>query len=366
VNNLRAALIVIVSLVFCACGTGPGSSGTAAHATPAREASTAEAAGVVDAQTESDALEPDPSAYPVFAAMSEPGPQIPGIFRGLVPQGMAYYGTADLMLISSYADDRRASRVFAVRMTDGSVQKELNIEEPDGSVHTGHVGGLAMSAAHLWIASGPGVFRAGLDVLQGAGALRTDAFIRTAAKGSFATFDDQTLWVGEFTNLSGNYPTDPSHRFRTSSGVQNHGWLAGFRVDGGSDTIVNSPSADGIVYPDRIISIPHQVQGAAFLDDRIILSESYGRTNNSRIDIYANPLKGPASGYYDAPGGAEIPVWVLDRSNHVETILAPPMTEALARYQEKIAVLFESASDKYRETAFDPVGTIQLLDIERD
>ncbi len=121
------------------------------------------------------------------------------------------------------------------------------------------------------------------------------------------------------------------------------------------------PSPGDYVYPDFFISIPNEVQGAAFIRDHIVLSRSYGRTNNSRLSVYKSPLDEPPDHTFAFPNGRTVPVYLLDESRHRNTISAPPMTEGISVFSGTLALLFESAADKYRRTARYPQDRIHLI-----
>ncbi len=309
----------------------------------------------------------DRTEYSMYNDITEKGPVIPGILQGAVPQGMAYYSDKDLMLISNYMFDTRPGCITAVSMVDGLLKKTLWLLNPDGTPHMGHVGGLAVSEKYLWIASGKGVYYVSLETFNNQTDntnLKMTAFVPTAAKGSFASFNNGILWIGEFTSRDRTYTTPKSHHFKTAEGNVNHGWLAGFILDIDSDMINSENTIAGISYPDYILSIPHEVQGAVFMDDKIILSQSYGRKNNSRISVYADPLKDPAHNSYTTDDSNSIPVWILDKQNFELEITAPPMSEGITEYQGYAAVLYESGSDKYRHTAKNPRDRIDILKTE--
>jgi len=139
--------------------------------------------------------------------------------------------------------------------------------------------------------------------------------------------------------------------------------MAGFILDYESDMINSNNIINDIYYPDYILSIPPEVQGAAFIGDRIILSQSYGRKNNSRISIYFNPLKAPYYSIFNTEDGRSLPVWILGNDNHNMKITAPPMSEGLTDYKGAVTVLYESGSDKYRSTAKNPQDSIHILNI---
>ena len=142
------------------------------------------------------------------------------------------------------------------------------------------------------------------------------------------------------------------------------GWLAGFILERESDMVNQENTIAGVSYPDYILSIPHEVQGAVFMDDKIIVSQSYGRKNNSRISVYSDPLKDQEHSSYTTDNGRSIPVWILGEQNFELKITAPPMSEGITEYQGAIAVLYESGSDKYRNTAKNPQDRIEILKIE--
>ncbi len=307
--------------------------------------------------------------YKLYNSSLEKGPLIPGIFQSVVPQGMAYYKEADLILISNYMFDSRPSCITAVSMADGLLEKTLWLFNPEGTPHMGHVGGLAVSKKYLWIASGKGVYYVPLETFNKQADntnLNMTMFVPTAVKGSFSTFSGGILWIGEFTSRDRSYTVPDFHHFKTHEGNINHAWMAGFILDSELDMINQENTIDCVSYPDYILSIPHEVQGAAFIKDKIILSQSYGRKNNSRISIYLDPLKELSYSFFVTDNNRSIPVWILDDQNLEVEIIAPPMTEGIADYNGAIAVLYESGSDKYRDTAKNPQDRIDILSIIPD
>ncbi len=304
--------------------------------------------------------------YSLYDGIRSDGPVIPGIFQSAVPQGMAYYAEADLMFLSNYMFDGRPSCITTVNMANKLLQKTLWLQNPDGTAHMGHVGGLAVSKKYLWIASGKGVYNIPLENIISASDnsnITMLSFFNTEAKGSFASFTDNVLWVGEFTSKDGSYSVPKSHYFKSNKNNTNHAWMAGYKLDSESDLINDANKIDGIYYPNFILSIPDEVQGAAFINGKIILSRSYGRKNNSRLAIYTDIRQKFSDTEYIAKDNRSIPVWVLEKQNLELEITAPPMTEGLTNYKGSLAALFESGSDKYRTTAKNPQDRIGILNI---
>jgi hypothetical protein len=304
--------------------------------------------------------------YSLYNGILEEGPIIPGIFQGAVPQGMAYYPDEDLMLVSNYMFDGRPSCITAISTSDELHKKTLWLLNPDGTPHEGHVGGLAVSRYYLWIASGRGVYYVSLEYIQyqkDNTNLILEGFIPTEVNGSFSTYSNGILWVGEFTSRDGSYSAPDSHHFKAGDNNTNHGWLAGYILDIESDMINTDYKINEVSFPDYVLSIPHEVQGAAFIAGKIILSQSYGRKNNSRISVYSDPRSGLARNSVTIGDDRIIPVWILDSENLEIEIVTPPMTEGIVGFNGALAVLYESGSDKYRGTAKKPQDRIHFLNL---
>jgi hypothetical protein len=199
--------------------------------------------------------------------------------------------------------------------------------------------------------------------LSAPGVLTMDGFFQTETKGSFITYTDNRLWVGEFTRSNGTYSVPKSHHRQTGSGTVNFGWLGGYSLDPETGLIRTDQIHDGTAYPDMILSIPHEIQGAAFTDGVIVFSRSFGRRNRSHISVYRNPMGEKSDDHFTAPSGQTVPVWILDNTHLKSQITAPPMSEGLTLVGPDVWVLFESGSDKYRKSALDPLDRIQILNL---
>ncbi len=300
--------------------------------------------------------------YQHFSQCRKEGPVIPGLEQNLVPQGMAYWADENLMIISSYASNKSGGVLTFINMNDGALNKILYLNNSDKTPHTGHLGGLAVSRKHLWIASGPGVYPVALEKLKTAeGSILLPALIKTETKASFATCSDNILWVGEFTKEDGSYPVSEEHKSTARDGKLHRGWLAGFKLEASTDMINLENTTAGKVTPHYIISIPDEIQGAAFFDNGMVLSASFGRQNSSRLLLFQNPLGEPPHSSQNVFPGREIALYYLDDTNKTGELRIPPMSEAVVNYKNSIGVLFESAASKYRRTALYPLDRIQFL-----
>ncbi len=295
------------------------------------------------------------------------GPVIPGLFQGVVPQGKAFLPEHDLMVISNYMSIERTAALTLVSMHDGKLKDVLWVYNHDGSMHRGHVGGLAATRKHLWLASGKHFYRIRLEKIlntEGNQDIYLNQPLSTEVKCSFATAFNGVLYIGEFRLPGNRYTTKASHIYRTPDGGLNYALMAGFRLDEQTDNIQSDMLESRTATPSFFISLPDKVQGAAFIQEHIVLSKSYGRRNTSHLSVHLNPayrVKTPYSFTFE--NGKTVPVWHLDSLTHIKTIGAPPMTEGITNLRGELAVLFESGANKYRRSARHPQDRIQVLDM---
>lgn len=293
--------------------------------------------------------------YADFFQSAEPLIQIPGLDEGYVPQGMCALEDEGLLVISAYQKGK-PSVLFFVNMQSGECVKRLLMRNPDGSLYTGHAGGIAAGDHSLFVASDKLArridLRAALDAENGADVPFTD-MIDTGTRASLACVADGVLWVGDFYAAGGSYPTDASHHSKTPAGQFHSAWVVGYVLDkDASDEI--SPArrdASGAVAPDYVLSLPDKVQGMTRLSDgRFVLSISYGRNNSSALEVYENVLT--AAPDKTVPlNGFDVPLWYLDKAHLLKSCKAPCMAEAVDTANGALYVLFESGAQTYANGA---------------
>jgi hypothetical protein len=244
------------------------------------------------------ALADDPPRYkPYYAIFDRGDTKIPGHDTRWVPQGLAYWPQRDALLISYY-DGRKEknSRLAAIDRASG---KRLQLYELNGD---GHVGALAIAGPYLWIGDSGKLHRYDLSVLDATGELprikASESFDVKAS--SFATVEGDRLWLGDFDRNA------DSAAFRYAVGA------------GGE-----------LTYDGTQIHAPSRAQGLAIAGDQAIWSRSFGRDNDSRIEI--GPL-----------GGDSFP----------RSIVAPNMSEGMVIAQGELHVLYESGSAIYDDADY--------------
>src|SRR5690606_40555056 len=218
---------------------------------------------------------------------------------------------------------------------------------------------------HLWLASGSQVYWVRLDKFIAARdgtEITFDGTARIDARASFVSVTDGVLWVGDFAYEAEGYETAGHHKLRNRQGRQHHGWIAGYKLDPATDLIPASrPKANGVYIPDYVLSIPDKIQGSYILGDYIILTESYGRRNDSHLFIYENPLDEPAHRTVWI-AGTEVSVWFLDDGNRVDSWVLPPMVESVVERDGRIYIMFESAALKYLPNGRYALSRLQIVD----
>lgn len=210
------------------------------------------------------------------------------------------------------------------------------------------------------------------------------------------------LYVGEFYR-KGNYETAANHRYKTPKGYKNNAFMYEYNVDNNTEnpygltridsTLKDTTISNNVPKIQKIFSLPEKIQGIAFSgrtgystnDGYLVLSQSYGLSNSHLLCFdwkkinetsnrtlfrqlnngysfeYADSFKiknstGEKTPYTD-PG---VYVYYVDKGNSdmfVKDYSIPCMSEGMCivttkgsnnQAIQRIYVLFESASKKYR------------------
>jgi len=282
------------------------------------------------------------------------GPVIPGLQQGAVPQGLAYSEKHNLIFISFYFDRPLPSSLSVI---DGSTKKCIGtfaLKESAIAYHYGHVGGIAVSDAFVWVSSNGKLYKYTLSDIITDYTMRALAPMRvtpTETNASFVTFYKNRLYVGEFAYGS-RYKTKKSHHMEDRTGEKQSAWVSAYNTNEAGNT------------SEYILSIREKVQGICITDDHIFLSISYGRRNRSTIAVYENPLGEQPHKNIALDDGRTIPLWYLDGKNLIKEIDFPPMSEGVTMINGKLAVLSESGAEKYQNGGLGPLDYLILLDLE--
>ncbi len=311
------------------------------------------------------------SSFSSFTKFASPTYRIPALAEGMIPQGMDIWADGGLLLISGYFASTAVSPcsvLLAVDLSTGNYVGEYYLKNVNGTNHTGHAGGVAVTEKNIYISESSTLLRIPLSSLKAAGAqgdLTIAETIKVPVRASFCNCSGGYLWVGDFY-YGTSYPTDEYRHMTNNDGNTYYAWSVGFKLDASNenDLAIGTPDPSlPYATPDVILSIDQKIQGFAVVsEDWIALSQSYGRKNNSKIYLYRNVL-GTAPHTTVTLNGKSIPLWFLDSKVTRKSYTAPPMSEGLAAKDGKLYILFESGADKYRNDGGKyPTDMVWVLD----
>ncbi|MBQ1195878.1 MAG: hypothetical protein IIX44_06510 [Clostridia bacterium] len=309
--------------------------------------------------------------YKDFLAAAEKSYLIPALKETMIPQGMDIWRERGWLMISGYfpsAEISASSVIVAVDMATGAYVGEYYITNTDGTPHTSHAGGVAITERDMYISNGSTLFRIPLSEFLNAGQcgkVTIADYFNVPVRASFCNYSEGYLWVGDF-QYGTSYPTDEYRHLTNRDGKKYYAWTVGYEVD---LTTENGIKADAMVdgsyaTPDIIFSMTEKIQGFALTQKTVALSQSYGRNNKSKIFLYENPMRSEAHQTVEL-NGKSVPLYFLDSKTPSKSIVTPPMTEGLAAMDGKLYILFESGADKYANGGgTDPTENVWTMIID--
>lgn len=297
----------------------------------------------------------------------------PGVYdSNFVPQGMTYDEKADRYFFAGYMGkpiigelgDDIAARVY-VRNSDGSVTF-TRLLNADGTPYTDHTGGVEFFGDYVYVTGedshGLDVFSA-KDIIEGKSETKMLGTVKTYNSPAHTyTFD----YNGERYILAGSYHKDetvyltPEHeKFTTPAGDKNTSMMTVFKFDANAEFGINPT-------PVALISAREMIQGICITPDgQMVISSSWGlatsnlffydlsKVQSTVLDKYEGTITygdledENANRYEEDFSFENVPVYFVDSSCLVNTVVAPPMSEELVCKDGLIVVFCESACNKY-------------------
>lgn len=256
---------------------------------------------------------------------------VPGLNTNMTPQGMCDIG--DYILISAYDHSKKSnSCIHVIKKSNGKIAKTLYIKG-----NKTHVGGLAYDGKYVWVANSTNstlgrISASDIKNKKDNSTISATNFSVTNEKGqkitaSFATYSNKTLWVGVFTEKSNSY-------------------AYGYTIGSSKLTLKYK------------VQIPDRIQGMVFdSKGNLILSQSYGRNNPSKILTYDKLSYKTVGKRYEAK---------LGKVKY--SLTAPPTSQNMFIGKDNLLyILFESAAKCYYEgtsnKAKEPVDRVCAIKI---
>lgn len=273
---------------------------------------------------------------------------IPGLSDGLVPQGLDYIESENMLLIGGYQKDGGPSRVYRVDANTGKTSGYVVLGDTEGNGVAPHAGGLAVHGDYLFVAGDEDANLYIYNLSEVLNANKGDIvkmvcefstkFGDDEVKVACLCFAEDRLIVGEFYRVP-NYVTPESHYFTTTTGETNHAIALCYRLSDAEGTVCGVETQ-----PFEAYSLPELVQGIAIEDGQMWVSQSYGTavSNVRRYNVTGSEQIASLT-----TDNGEIPVYSLDGNTLTGTYELPPMAEEIVFVDGKLLTMSESASNKY-------------------
>ncbi|MBR3789069.1 MAG: hypothetical protein IKJ86_03655 [Clostridia bacterium] len=305
-----------------------------------------------------------------FSKMFTSSYTTPGLYEGIIPQGLCYNFNMDWIIISGYYEDKTfPSMLMVLDAKTGSLLKSVKLQNVDGSMYYVHAGGIASSGSYIFVTSDYSARTIAIETLKKAKdgdivQFTSDFKINTI--GSFVNVYSEILWVGDFIESTPEERSKVENVTTINSGETFYAYCEGYNLKDGLPKIdkINS-TRDGYV-PDIMLAIPEQVQGMTrTLSGGFIFSTSYGRKNNSVIKVFNDVTEGDKAGTVMVDG-VEVDLYACDELETKITYTAPPMSQGIESVNGTIYLLFESGAAKYRQGGGKyPVDTLFKAELTR-
>ncbi|MCR4735602.1 MAG: hypothetical protein K5829_11420 [Treponema sp.] len=265
---------------------------------------------------------------------------IPYSNKGYIAQGLAYDKKSDNFYLTGYMKDGSASPIFIVNRKTKKLVNAVRMANPDGSDYCGHAGGLSIMNDKIYVAGSEKscfyVFeKAELDNAKKDSYIAYTETINLAKNSdvmlaAYTTVCDDMIFAGEFYRDI-VYVTPENHKVNTKDGLQ-YAIAVGYKLKG------NEAS------PEIVYSVPNQIQGMCFSDDKIYLTSSWGLSHSK---VYVYDRKSLVQAGSKEVCGKMLPLYELTLENLEKSWTLPPMAEEIEFVDGKLYISNESASDKY-------------------
>ncbi len=306
--------------------------------------------------------------YATFRNIGEAKYLVPGLVEGLIPQGMDVWDEKKLLFVTGYFKEgyntskSPSSLMVVVDLKTGKHVGTYCIKTQTGSYYTGHFGGIAITEKNIFIpGSGKSLYRIPLSQVEAVMTSQTEEVkkatltiveqIYIPVGPSYINYSNGVLWVGKWLNTASGSDTEAWEHMTNNDGATYYAGGVGYKLkDTESEFSKENWNASTMSYatPDYYLSTCERIQGFTFVGDKIVLSKS-GGTSSSSLIVYENVLENEADTSVTL-NGKEVPVWFLDSGVQVKSYSAPPKSEGVCSYNDKLLVLFESAATYYIET----------------
>lgn len=262
----------------------------------------------------------------------------PGLSSGFIPQDLAYIASDNTWIFSGYVGEDSASPLMVIA-SDGR-KKEVYVEEPDGETYRGHGSGVSSFGDFVYLTTDHGYLVIPfLEILLASDGTMVRAVYRQSMEldPAFLNIQDGTLFTGVFYR-EGPYDSPDEMHITTPDGTQNSAVMFAYPSD-------PSEPYGFATMPDRVYSIPDQVQGFCLRSDGVgMFSTSWGFEPSRYLTYDLTALT--QDGTYRV-NGKDVLLYCFDSRTFKHELQGPPMGEGIIMHNNRIYIANESASNKY-------------------
>lgn len=279
-----------------------------------------------------------PLFYSEFMSNSEKLINIPGLSSGFIPQGICYCEKLNAYLCCGYY--KNSPSMIYVIDNDGNV-KSLYLEKENGDSYTGHAGGISTTNEHVYISNQKKAFHIPLDAIENAldgDTVAFDGHFDVGVNASFTFANEEFFFIGEYAN-GDSYKTRDENHLVTADGSNHNAIIYGYKID------LSFPYGVDTTKPVIALSVRDIVQGfCVTTSGKYVLSTSAGLSNSH---FYIYDCSNVTTSDYITYDGNDIPLYYLDSTTLVDTVVLPHMSEDLDYHDGMVCVGFEAGAIKY-------------------
>lgn len=274
------------------------------------------------------------SKYSDFITEFEKFSSIPGLKEGGVPQGLCYSKKYNVLFLSEYHFGGAPSVLHIIDLNTKQFIKSIILNEVNGDLFLGHVGGVTTDEETLWITDDYALYEYSLEEI-----IKSEDMDHICAiskknlniKADFINYHKDILWIGEYYY----YPIYRLDESKSKDRLNDKALLIGYNKE---------------FEPEYAFYLPDKAQGIEWdSNDNLVISSSFWSFESSNIKIYSNPFDTyNQSAETIKINDKSIVVSHIDENSLIKDYVLPPMAEGIEIIDNELYVVFESASNFYR------------------
>ena len=264
---------------------------------------------------------------------------IPTLEDGFVPQGLTYCEEYDSFLISGYVCGDENARICVVKDEEYRV---VSLMDEKGNELISHSGAIAYGGKYVYLAGCDGkcyVFSLSELMQEKVTIIQMLGSFDTYNQASFCCVEDNRLFVGEYYHKL-KYNTDESHHRITPNGDENHAIVTVFTSD---DTLILGVNE----VPEMALSVTDRIQGMCFVEGNVVMAAS-SVFQGSQLYVYDWEKAMSEQEDVMKIGVYDVPLCYLDAGTLLDCVEILPKSEGITVHDDKLYMIFESASERFR------------------